>query len=98
MDDCRTGTSAGQRKKRIYKNVKEKKCSFLGIPTDSKPRKGKPGLSLTPCFSCLSIQIGKNQLFVVVGRDVGFDSPNRDCPDDREIGTVGMYVDVIPQD
>ena len=35
----------------------------------------------------LSGQIG---FFGVVGRDVGFRSPNRDCPD--EIGTVGKYA------
>ena len=40
-------------------------------------------------FGCWSGQIGTNRLFWVVGRDVGFRSPNRDCPD--EIGTVGKH-------
>ena len=33
---------------------------------------------------------GRIGFFWVVGRDVGFRSPNRDCPD--EIGTVGKYA------
>ena len=40
-------------------------------------------------------QIGTNQLFWVVGRDVGFRSPNRDCPDEN--GTVGKYVIAVGQ-
>ena len=56
--------------------------------TGLKTRKLKSGLKSR--FGCLSGQVGINRLFVVVGRDVGFGSPNRDRPD--EIGTVGKYA------
>ena len=54
----------------------------------NKDNRQKAGLK--PCFGRWSGQIGTNRLFWVVGRDVGFRSPNRDCPDEN--GTVGKYV------
>ena len=52
-------------------------------------RRGSEKAGLKSRFGCLSGQIRKNQNFEVLGRDVGFGSPNRDRPD--EIGTVGKY-------
>ena len=51
-----------------------------------KNKKNRQKAGLKSCFGAL---IGASRLFWVVGRDVGFRSPNRDCPD--EIRTVGKY-------
>ena len=67
----------------------KRKELFLGISTGLKTRKRKSGSK----NGCLSGPIGKNRLFEVVGRDVGFGSPNRDRPD--EIGTVGKYAENV---
>ena len=58
----------------------------------NKENRQKAGLK-----SCFWALIGTNRdefAFWVVGRDVGFWSPNRDCPD--EIGTVGKYELTLP--
>ena len=58
----------------------------------NKENRQKAGLK-----SCFWALIGTNRdelVFWVVGRDVGFGSPNRDCPD--EIGTVGKYATSSP--
>ena len=55
-----------------------------------KNKENRQKAGLKPCFGRWSGQIGTNRLFWVVGRDVGFRSPNRDCP--GENGTVGKYA------
>ena len=62
----------------------QKKLEFRLQNQDNRQKAG-----LQSCFWAL---IGTNRdesAFWVVGWDVGFRSPNRDCPD--EIGTVGTY-------
>ena len=67
-----------------------------GQKTQKKPefrlknKENRQKAGLKSCFGALIGTNGTNWLFWVVGRDVGFRSPNRDCPD--EIGTVGKYV------
>ena len=57
-----------------------------------KNKENRQKAGLKPRFGRWSGQIGTNRLFWVVGRDVGFRSPNRDCP--GENGTVGKYATV----
>ena len=71
--------------KKDQKNQKK-----LEFRLKNKENRQKAGLKSR--FGRRSGQIGTNRLFWVVGRDVGFWSPNRDCPD--EIGTVGKYVNL----
>ena len=62
----------------------QKKLEFRLKNKENRQRAG-----LKSCFWAL---IGTNRdesAFLVVRRDIGFRSPNRDCPD--EIGTVGKY-------
>ena len=61
----------------------------LEFQLKNKENRQKAGLK-----SCFWALVGTNRLVWVVGRDVGFRSSNRDCPD--EIGTVGKYVCMIP--
>ena len=90
LDDCLPCTSASKREKKRQKCEKKrtfKSCFFLWISTDLKTKERRAGLK--SCFGSLLGQIGKNQLFGVIRRDIGFGSPNCDRPD--EIGMVGMY-------
>ena len=52
-----------------------------------KNKENRQKAGLKACFWALIVT---NRPFWVVRRDVGFRSPNRDCPD--EVGTVGKYA------
>ena len=69
--------------KKIQKTQKE-----LEFQPKNKENRQKAGLK-SGFLGVDRDKSGRIRFFWVVGRDVGFRSPNRDCPD--EIGTVGKY-------
>ena len=59
------------------------------FPTEEQREQAKSRFKIVFFFWRWSGQSWTNRIFGVVGRDIGFRSPNRDCPD--EIGTFGKY-------
>ena len=69
----------------MRKGQKTQKKLEFGLKNNENRQKA----GLKSCFGVLIVTKRDESAFWVVGRDVGFRSPNRDCPD--EIGTVGKY-------
>ena len=80
LDNCLPRTGTWKKAKRHRRNLN----------SDWRTRRTGKKRAWNRVLGCWSGQIGTNRLFWVVGRDVGFRSLNRDCPD--EIGTVGKYA------